>query len=298
MAVTWKKIAYEDDVVTKALLTTEGDIIYASGASTPARLGIGNNGQVLTLAAGIPSWAALGAPGAHKDTHDPADGSDPLDTAAPAELAGVQAAGAGSAHSLARSDHAHQIQHSIADNHLVTIDSTANQPVNTDYAKFTANGLEGKDKAGVLSDLNVADGADVTGSNAPQAHKASHQDTGGDEISIAGLAGESAELATHKAVKAANATLGHVIVETASLIDVDGDGKLTLGAHASTHKNGGSDEILLHELGEPTSAVPFAGQQATDLVLENSVNNPAAPVVGKIYFKIGDTAAYLCTAAA
>ena len=88
MAVTWRKLAYEDDVITKALLTTEGDIIYASGASTPARLGIGDNGDVLTLAAGIPSWAAAGAPGAHKDTHDPEDGADPLDCAAPAEQIG------------------------------------------------------------------------------------------------------------------------------------------------------------------------------------------------------------------
>ncbi len=45
--------------------------------------------------------------------------------------------------------------------------------------------------------------------------------------------------------KAANATLGHVIVETGSLIDVDGDGKLTLGAHASTHQTGDGDEISL-----------------------------------------------------
>ena len=35
----------------------------------------------------------------------------------------------------------------------------------------------------------IATGADVTGSNAPQTHKASHQDTGGDEISVTGLSG-------------------------------------------------------------------------------------------------------------
>lgn len=42
----------------KTLFTTTGDIAYASGASTPARLGIGSAGQVLTVAGGIPSWAA------------------------------------------------------------------------------------------------------------------------------------------------------------------------------------------------------------------------------------------------
>ena len=44
------------------------------------------------------------------------------------------------------------------------------------------------------------------------------------------LLGIAADIATHAAIKAANATLGHVIVEDASKIDVDGDGKLTLGS--------------------------------------------------------------------
>jgi hypothetical protein len=39
------------------LLTTTGDTYYASAAGTPARLGIGTTGQVLTVAAGLPSWA-------------------------------------------------------------------------------------------------------------------------------------------------------------------------------------------------------------------------------------------------
>lgn len=38
-------------------LTTTGDLYYASGANTPARLGIGTTGQVLTVAGGLPSWA-------------------------------------------------------------------------------------------------------------------------------------------------------------------------------------------------------------------------------------------------
>jgi hypothetical protein len=42
-------------------MTTTGDMIYSSGANTAARLAIGSTGQVLTVAGGIPSWAA--APG-------------------------------------------------------------------------------------------------------------------------------------------------------------------------------------------------------------------------------------------
>jgi hypothetical protein len=37
--------------------TTTGDTVYASGGTTPTRLGIGSTGQVLTVASGIPSWA-------------------------------------------------------------------------------------------------------------------------------------------------------------------------------------------------------------------------------------------------
>lgn len=47
-------------------MTTTGDTIYSSSGSTPARLGIGSTGQVLTVASGLPSWAtpAAGASGA------------------------------------------------------------------------------------------------------------------------------------------------------------------------------------------------------------------------------------------
>ena len=38
-------------------LTTTGDLYYASAANTPARLGVGTTGQVLTVAGGVPTWA-------------------------------------------------------------------------------------------------------------------------------------------------------------------------------------------------------------------------------------------------
>jgi len=52
------------DTTTKALnpSTTLGDIEYRSStANTNTRLGIGSTGQVLTVAAGVPSWAAAPA---------------------------------------------------------------------------------------------------------------------------------------------------------------------------------------------------------------------------------------------
>lgn len=42
--------------IAKSVLTTKGDMIYASAASTPARLGIGSNGQFLSVDNGIPKW--------------------------------------------------------------------------------------------------------------------------------------------------------------------------------------------------------------------------------------------------
>lgn len=53
---TW--VAQDDsNAIQNALLTTTGDTIYASSASTPARLGIGTTGQVLTVSGGVPVWA-------------------------------------------------------------------------------------------------------------------------------------------------------------------------------------------------------------------------------------------------
>jgi hypothetical protein len=59
-------VAYTDAITTtaanaayvpKTLTTTTGDIIYASAANTPARLGIGSTSQVLTVSGGVPTWA-------------------------------------------------------------------------------------------------------------------------------------------------------------------------------------------------------------------------------------------------
>ena len=42
-------------------LTTTGDTLYSSPGATAVRLGIGSTGQVLTVAAGVPSWATAAA---------------------------------------------------------------------------------------------------------------------------------------------------------------------------------------------------------------------------------------------
>lgn len=43
------------ETLSAQVLTTAGDILYSDG-TTPARLGIGSTGDVLTVASGVPSW--------------------------------------------------------------------------------------------------------------------------------------------------------------------------------------------------------------------------------------------------
>jgi len=141
------------DAVDKATLTTKGDIYAATAASTPARLGVGANTTVLTAnsaeATGL-EWVAAGAPGAHKDTHDPNDGSDPLDCEAAAEISAVVAASEGAAHTFARADHVHAISHAITDNHILTVDG---DPADDEFARFTADGVEGLSVAEAITAL-------------------------------------------------------------------------------------------------------------------------------------------------
>lgn len=59
----------------------------------------------------------------------------------------------------------------------------------------------------------------------------------------------------------------------------------TVVLHATTHKNGGSDEILLHEFGEPTASVEFNQQQALQLRIENRTSDPGSPAIGQIWLR-------------
>jgi hypothetical protein len=60
MDFSW--VAQDDsNAIQNALLTTTGDTIFASAASTPARRAIGTTGQVLTVSGGLPVWATPAA---------------------------------------------------------------------------------------------------------------------------------------------------------------------------------------------------------------------------------------------
>ena len=54
---TYSQTVSDGRFIKNTLTTTTGDIIYASAANTPARLGIGSTSQVLTVSGGVPAWA-------------------------------------------------------------------------------------------------------------------------------------------------------------------------------------------------------------------------------------------------
>jgi len=68
------------------------------------------DGYILYWNDGNSRWECKAAPiAAHKDTHDPIDGSDKLDTAAPVKIGEANAIG--SSHSFPRADHVHEKHH-------------------------------------------------------------------------------------------------------------------------------------------------------------------------------------------
>jgi len=59
---TYSQTVANGKFINNTLTTTTGDIIYASAANTPARLGIGSTDQVLKVTGGVPAWAAPSSP--------------------------------------------------------------------------------------------------------------------------------------------------------------------------------------------------------------------------------------------
>ena len=89
-----------------------------------------------------------------------------------------------------------------------------------------------------------------------------------------------------------------VATDTPSWIDPT---TLAVATHATTHKSGGADAIKLNELAVPTAAVPFNGQQATNVVLHTVADTTAmealTPVEGKMVYKADNDTVYVCTSA-
>jgi hypothetical protein len=215
----------------------KGDILSASADDTPVILSVGSNTQVLAAnsaqASGL-EWVSATAPAAHKDTHDPEDGSDPLDAAAAAEIAGVQAAAEGSSHSFARADHVHQIQAAITDNHILTVDDAS--AADDEYARFTANGLEGVAGA---SDAEAKTGTDTDKPVTPANLRAAVSGATTVTTTYTSLITDSVIYGNHAttaftitllAAATAGANKRYTIANiNAALVTVDGNGSETVG---------------------------------------------------------------------
>lgn len=67
--------------------------------------------------------------------------------------------------------------------------------------------------------------------------------------------------------------------------------------HAVSHKDGGADEILLHELGEPTGSIEINKQSLLNPVIDPLATEPATPVDGQVYYNTGDKHLYCYNAA-
>jgi len=93
------------------------------------------------------------------------------------------------------------------------------------------------------------------------------------------------------------AVLATDVVETLKIKDLNvTTGKLAADAVDASKL---ADDAVGSEHIEPLSAkLECNGQQLENAVLENSATDPATPVLGKIYFKTGDTHPYVCTAVA
>lgn len=65
--------------------------------------------------------------------------------------------------------------------------------------------------------------------------------------------------------------------------------------HAPSHKSGGGDVILLHELGDPTGIININQQQLDGAVLESAATapDPGAEVAAQIYYNSGDDHPYV-----
>ena len=253
--------------------TQESDacIVYTKDASgKPELFSIDEDGNVVQLTTGGAVVVT-----AHKDTHDPG-GSDPLDLGTPVDTGTANADG--SAATFPRSDHVHKLHDhlhagvagdggqfagansltdlGIADDNIVQIDDA--DAADDDYAKFTANGLEGRSYAELRSDINVADGADVTADNPPQAHKDSHDpEDGSDALDTAIAVDTSTANAIGTSHSLSRADHVHKLHDHDHTGDAGDGGQLNTGALLDA-------AITAAKMGVPTHNILWADAERVD----------------------------------
>lgn len=66
----------------------------------------------------------------------------------------------------------------------------------------------------------------------------------------------------------------------------------TPATHEASHKSGGSDEILLHEFGDPTGGIEINQQSLLNPVIDPLASAPGTPVDGQVYYDTVDDHLY------
>jgi len=139
----------------------------------------------------------------------------------------------------------------IADDNLVEVDGpAAGAPASGEYARWTANGIEGRQKSEVLTDLNVEDGADATDATNVNAAGAVME---GDYGAYSILAADTVDVPQSIALAASQligrkSTGGIVALAKADVLTIinvtegaDVTGSNAPQAHAASHTDGTDD---------------------------------------------------------
>ena len=172
-------------------------------------------------------------------------------------------------------------EHTIEDGALgsVKLDDLGTPDDNTDLDATTIlHGLMSKSDKVKIDGVTAL--ADVTADNAPKAHKASHQDTGGDEISLTGLSGDPADTINQSLLT----TRGDILYRGASVA-----ARLAKGTAGYYLKQGANDPEWAAQAGINLTVGEtevFNGNSPnswTDLDLSGTIGAQASLVVLKIY---------------
>ena len=342
MAETWKKLAFEDDVVLKTLFDAQS-VLSATGDDTPAALVVAEQELVGRITGGNVDGIAIGIADNNILQVDgtPVNGEAAVFTAAGinslseaefktafnieagvdflaydaglANLAGVAMVAdrfyytsaddvhvAAAVTAFARSilDDADEATFKatvnleigtdvlaeqtigIADNNLMEVDSA--DAAATDYAKFTANGLEGRSFAEVLADLSGQAAADfamnthkITGVVDPAANQDAATKAYVDSI-VAGFdIHGSCRIATNAALPActpAGSGVGKTLTANAvGILTVDGIATVLNNRILVKNQAAGADNGIYKVTTEGTAGVAFVLTRTTDFDADSEV---------------------------
>lgn len=154
----------------------------------------------------------------------------------------------------------------IAQGIIRLIGGTANRVVELNGDKdITATREISSGTGGNAGDLLNRTGVQAeVGSAAPAAHKTSHQNGGGDEISVAGLSGELADNQPPKTHVASHANGGGDELSVLGLSGKLADAQDAL-AHKTSHESGGADVISFDNIANTVSFIKMTPAERTKL---------------------------------